>query len=50
MNLRTMNSRSRADIEHRRRMFGKEFDGQIRTYVAINILEGIVEALERDSG
>lgn len=46
LNLKTMNGSSRRSIEHRRQMFGKEFDDKVRTYEAIDVLEGIVQALE----
>lgn len=46
LNLRSMHGMSRKNIEHRRRMFGKEFDGVVRTYRKLNILEGLVHALE----
>lgn len=46
LNLRTMNGNDRRNIEHRKRMFGKDFDGKVRTYVKLSILEGIVHALD----
>lgn len=46
LNLKSMNGSERKLIEHRQRMFGKEFDGKTRSYVAINILDGIIQALE----
>jgi hypothetical protein len=50
LNLKTMNGTCRRNIEHRRRMFGKDFDGKVRTYLKLSVLEGIVEALGSSDG
>ncbi|MGD9726298.1 MAG: hypothetical protein AB7L09_01485 [Nitrospira sp.] len=50
LNLKTMNGTDRKDMDHLRRLFGSEFDGRVRRYVAINVLEGIVDALEGRNG
>lgn len=46
LNIKSMHGMERRNLDHRQRMFGKEYDGKVRTYARINVLEGMVQALE----
>lgn len=45
LNLHSGHGGDRRNIEFRRNLFGKEFDGTVRSYSATNVLQAIADAL-----